>query len=260
MAKQGDRISLLATSLASNLGAGHTDEAPLHETPTSGHFKVVTSSMTLVFALSLVVFSVLDLEKLSDNPERAALKILEKPPIIRVQLAGMGCQVDIPRLRAGKAGGFFWSVYVECGDSGSDFMSPTDRVRDTLEQIDTFKLATSILEMEATMRIGKIASSIGIEGQAITLNAGPRLNFWEDDPGSCCVSERWRDGSGKGIRGGILNSPRSAWAKIARAISPPVLRATQDDYERVCDTHPDNVRTDAKNPNPSTRANIEDEK
>lgn len=26
----------------------------------------------------------------------------------------MDRQVDIPRLRAGKVGGFFWSVYVEC--------------------------------------------------------------------------------------------------------------------------------------------------
>ncbi|KAF8609812.1 hypothetical protein BDV93DRAFT_518572 [Ceratobasidium sp. AG-I] len=195
MTKQGDRTPLLATSVASNSGAGHTDEERQHETPTSRPFKAVTSIVTLVFALGLVVFSVLYLEKLPDNPERAALKILEKSPIIdgHIDLSDMvrfqyrnnisefnlrermGRQVDIPRLRAGKVGGFFWSVYVECEDSGSDFMSPTNRVRDTLEQIDvtlllidqysdTFKLATSVSEVEATMRIGKIASLIGVEG------------------------------------------------------------------------------------------------
>lgn len=82
MTKQGDRTPLLATSAASNSGAGHTDEERQHETPTSRPFKAVTSILTLVFALGLVVFSVLYMERLPDNPERAALKILEKSPII----------------------------------------------------------------------------------------------------------------------------------------------------------------------------------
>jgi membrane dipeptidase len=46
--------------------------------------------------------------------------------------------VDIPRLRAGHVGGFFWSVYTPCPgepgillaeDSSSDFLTPTNSVR-----------------------------------------------------------------------------------------------------------------------------------
>ncbi|KAG8700889.1 hypothetical protein FRC08_004403 [Ceratobasidium sp. 394] len=87
----------------------------------------------------------------------------------------MRAQVDIPRLREGRVGGFFWSVYVDCEDSGPDFMQPTNRVRDTLEQIDvarllieqysdTFELTTSATEVGYAIRLGKIASLIGVEG------------------------------------------------------------------------------------------------
>ena len=40
--------------------------------------------------------------------------------------------VDIPRLRKGKVGGFFWSVYVGCADpseEGDEFVNATWRVR-----------------------------------------------------------------------------------------------------------------------------------
>ncbi|KAF8598941.1 Metallo-dependent hydrolase [Ceratobasidium sp. AG-I] len=171
MTKQGDRTPLLTTAVTPNPGAGHTDEERQHETPTFRPFKAVTSIVTLVFVLGLVVFSVLYLEKLPDNPERAALKILEKSPIIdgHIDLSDMvrfqyrnnisefnlrermGRQVDIPRLRAGKVGGFFWSVYVECEDSGSDFMSPTNRVRDTL---DGHQLGNSIAVLRQYYALG----------------------------------------------------------------------------------------------------------
>ncbi|CAE6532035.1 unnamed protein product [Rhizoctonia solani] len=60
-------------------------------------------------------------------------------------------------------------------ESGPDFLIPTNRVRDTLEQIDVstlliekysdaFALATSVKEVEQTMYAGKIASLIGVEG------------------------------------------------------------------------------------------------
>ncbi|KAH7344567.1 renal dipeptidase family [Rhizoctonia solani] len=87
----------------------------------------------------------------------------------------MKYHVDIPRLRQGKVGGFFWSVFVECTESGPDFLTPTNRVRDTLEQIDvstlliekysdTFSLATSVKDIDQAMHIGRIASLIGVEG------------------------------------------------------------------------------------------------
>ncbi|CEL58131.1 dipeptidase 2 [Rhizoctonia solani AG-1 IB] len=87
----------------------------------------------------------------------------------------MPAHVDIPRIRKGRVGGFFWSVYVGCKDDGPDFLVPTNRVRDTLEQIDvaklliqqypdTFLLATSTVDIKEALRVGKVASLIGVEG------------------------------------------------------------------------------------------------
>ncbi|TDL14080.1 hypothetical protein BD410DRAFT_757393 [Rickenella mellea] len=87
----------------------------------------------------------------------------------------MPAHVDIPRLKEGRVGAFFWSVYVECKEDGPDFLEPTNRVRDTLEQIDvarlmidqypeTFKLATSTEDITIAIREGKIASLLGVEG------------------------------------------------------------------------------------------------
>lgn len=56
-------------------------------------------------------------------------------------------QVDIPRLREGRVGGFFWSTYIMCPedagyplDNDGNFTTPTHRVRDTIEQIDVARL------------------------------------------------------------------------------------------------------------------------
>jgi membrane dipeptidase len=43
-------------------------------------------------------------------------------------------------MREGKMGAMFWSCYVDCVEDGKDFLLPTNRVRDTLEQIDVSKL------------------------------------------------------------------------------------------------------------------------
>ncbi|KZO93036.1 hypothetical protein CALVIDRAFT_540284 [Calocera viscosa TUFC12733] len=88
--------------------------------------------------------------------------------------------VDIPRLKKGHVAGVFWSVYVPCAadlgkDDGEDFLTPTYRVRDTLEQIDITKLmiseypdvfgyATTAKEMRTQIAEGKVASLIGVEG------------------------------------------------------------------------------------------------
>lgn len=37
--------------------------------------------------------------------------------------------VDIPRIREGHLGGFFWSVFTECHDDGADFLTPNNHVR-----------------------------------------------------------------------------------------------------------------------------------
>ncbi|KAH9163928.1 membrane dipeptidase-domain-containing protein [Lactarius sanguifluus] len=88
--------------------------------------------------------------------------------------------VDIPRLRTGRVGGFFWSVYTPCPsgigeDPGKDFLEPTSSVRDTLEQIDishqliykhsdTFEFALTPRDVISAVRRGKISALIGIEG------------------------------------------------------------------------------------------------
>ncbi|KAI9572382.1 membrane dipeptidase-domain-containing protein [Boletus coccyginus] len=133
--------------------------------------------------------------KLPREPNLAARRLLDSAPVIvhLPELARRGWRnnvsdipldvrlpmhVDIPRLREGKVGGFFWSVFVPCADSsveGKDFLTSTWRVRDTLEQIDvakgliekypdTFSYALSSEDIKQSIIQGKIASLLGVEG------------------------------------------------------------------------------------------------
>ncbi|KAI0258173.1 membrane dipeptidase-domain-containing protein [Gloeopeniophorella convolvens] len=137
---------------------------------------------------------------LPSDPHEAADKILRGAPIIdghidlpwlvRVLYGNnataveldkpMPAHVDIARLRQGRVGAFFWSVYTPCPDDagedpGKDFLNPTSSARDTLEQIDishqlvekysdTFELALTARDVSNTVRRGKIAALLGIEG------------------------------------------------------------------------------------------------
>lgn len=76
---------------------------------------------------------------------------------------------DIPRLREGRVGGQFWSVYVPSSHQGDDAVSAT------LEQIDAvrrmvrlypqvFELALTADDVEKAFASGRIASLIGMEG------------------------------------------------------------------------------------------------
>jgi membrane dipeptidase len=76
---------------------------------------------------------------------------------------------DIPRLKQGRLGGQFWSVYIPASLKGAD------AVRAVLEQIDvvhrlcerypdTFELARTADDVVRIHRAGKIASLIGMEG------------------------------------------------------------------------------------------------
>jgi membrane dipeptidase len=167
---------------------------------------IVWGTLTALFVLGLVfVFYFQDQlatwslsGNLPRNPDLAALKILATSPVIdghidlamlaRVMYANnvsdidlespMPAHVDIPRLRKGRVGGFFWSVYVACADpsaEGDDFLNATWRVRDTLEQIDvarlliekypdTFNFARSSKDIKLSVKQGKIASLLGVEG------------------------------------------------------------------------------------------------
>ncbi|EPQ57639.1 hypothetical protein GLOTRDRAFT_38729 [Gloeophyllum trabeum ATCC 11539] len=168
---------------------------------------VVHGLLTVLFVAGLVVFLLLSTNhewpwkgSLPKDPLKAAQKILEASPVIdghidlpelvRMVYANnvsavdleheMPGHVDIPRLRKGRVGGFFWSVYTACPehagyDAGEDFLNATWRVRDTLEQIDvakllidkypnTFQLARSSQDIKDAITEGKIASLLGVEG------------------------------------------------------------------------------------------------
>ncbi|KAJ7039169.1 membrane dipeptidase-domain-containing protein [Mycena alexandri] len=119
--------------------------------------------------------------RLPKDPLRAALRILDAAPVIvylpillrsrfgnNVSAIDLSEEfvghVDIPRLRQGKVGGFFWSVY-----RGKDFLGASWRVRDTLEQIDVARLTIDKYPDARCSRPdaitnGKIASLLGVEG------------------------------------------------------------------------------------------------
>ena len=77
---------------------------------------------------------------------------------------------DIPRLRAGGVGAQFWSAYVPSSTAKKGTAVPT-----TLEQIDVIHrmiarypadmaLATTVADIAAAKKAGKIAGLIGLEG------------------------------------------------------------------------------------------------
>ena len=81
----------------------------------------------------------------------------------------MPFNTDIVRLRAGKVGGQFWSVWVDPAKPGQQ------QVKDTLYQIDlvrqivarypaTFALARTAADVRRIHASGRIASMIGVEG------------------------------------------------------------------------------------------------
>jgi membrane dipeptidase len=87
-------------------------------------------------------------------------------------------QTDIPRLKKGKVGAQFWSVFIECRGPHAlyqDFNLPNSAVRDTLEQIDctkrllssypeVFEMAYTSADLISAYKRGKIASMLGAEG------------------------------------------------------------------------------------------------
>ena len=91
---------------------------------------------------------------------------------------------DIPRLREGRVGAQFWSVYVP-----SSF-PPADAMKAQLEQIDIalrmialypddLQLATSVAGIEDARRNGRIASLLGMEGgHAIVNSLGALRSFY----------------------------------------------------------------------------------
>ncbi len=87
---------------------------------------------------------------------------------------------DIPRLKAGRVGAQFWSVYVP----GS--LAPADAIKATIEQIDivrglparypaVFEMAYTAADIRRIHKAGRIASLVGIEGGHQIGNSLPAL-------------------------------------------------------------------------------------
>lgn len=91
---------------------------------------------------------------------------------------GLCSHTDIPKLRKGRIGAQFWSVFIECKNPDelcNDFNVPNSAVRDTLEQIDVtkrlvdfypdvFEMAYTHDQAVSVYKKGKIASMLGVEG------------------------------------------------------------------------------------------------
>jgi len=102
---------------------------------------------------------------------------------IRAHAPGEG-QTDIPRLREGRIGAIFWSVYTPPE-------APGNFARTQLEQIDiarrliarypdTFQLASTAEDIRAAKRAGRIGSMLGIEGgHAIEDSLGALRAYYE---------------------------------------------------------------------------------
>lgn len=80
-----------------------------------------------------------------------------------------GLHTDIPRLRAGRLGVQFWSVYVPSSLQGDAAVARTLEQIDALQQMvahypDTFELAYNADDVERAFGAGRIASLAGMEG------------------------------------------------------------------------------------------------
>src|SRR5205807_9732361 len=76
---------------------------------------------------------------------------------------------DIPRIREGRLGGQFWSVYVPSDLPGDSAVTATLEQIDALRTLvaahpEAFELATTAGDVERIAAAGRVASLIGMEG------------------------------------------------------------------------------------------------
>ncbi len=89
---------------------------------------------------------------------------------------------DLPRLRAGKVGGQFWSAYVPSSgplaqDALRHGLQQVDMVHRLVTAYDDLELARTADDVERIVREGRIASMIGLEGGHIIENSLPALRM-----------------------------------------------------------------------------------
>ena len=90
---------------------------------------------------------------------------------LRRDTAALGhpLQTDIPRLRRGRVGGQFWSVYIPAGVTGPRAVEMTLEEIDIVHRLaaaypDTFAMARTAADVRRVQKAGRIASLIGVEG------------------------------------------------------------------------------------------------
>ncbi|HPF25058.1 MAG TPA: dipeptidase [Steroidobacteraceae bacterium] len=91
---------------------------------------------------------------------------------------------DIPRLRAGHVGAQFWSVYIPSEGRGPFAATQLEQIELTRRMIerypDTFQFATSVADIRAAHRRGRIASLLGMEGgQGIENSLGALRAYYQ---------------------------------------------------------------------------------
>ncbi len=145
-------------------------------------------------AFILCIFAFMAAPVLGASPQETAQAVLAKTPVIdghndtpeqlrellsndfsKFDLNALPPEIvekthtDIPKLRAGRVGGQFWSVWVDPALPKHEAVTRTLEQIDVVHQMvarypDTFTLTTQAAEVEAAMKAGKIASLIGMEG------------------------------------------------------------------------------------------------
>jgi len=139
-----------------------------------------------------------------------------------------GLMTDIPRLRAGRVGGQFWSVYI------SPSLDGPIAVQTTLEQIDivkgmaakypdTFEMAYTAADIVRIHRAGRIASLIGVEGGHQINDSLPVLRQYYDAGArymtlTHSINTRWADSAtANPAHGGLTAFGKAVVAEMNRA-------------------------------------------
>ncbi|KAL7928606.1 membrane dipeptidase domain-containing protein [Trichoderma chlorosporum] len=101
--------------------------------------------------------------------------------------------VDLARLRAGRSGGAFWSVFAPCPENGTDFSDANyaNSLQYTLQEIDIMKRVFAAYPNDfapdvdgsdalSAFRAGKLVSPLGVEGLHQIANSAGNLRMFHD--------------------------------------------------------------------------------
>ncbi|EDV25492.1 Dipeptidase 1 [Trichoplax sp. H2] len=88
---------------------------------------------------------------------------------LNIQASYPAIHTDIPRLRKGHVGGQFWAAYTSCNTQYKDSIRAAFQQVDVIHRFvnqypNTFQFALTAADIESSLKNGKIASLIGLEG------------------------------------------------------------------------------------------------